>query len=148
MKNYLKEFEQHLDQITDSVLDEAGPGYEATPVQRKLAGYGRILMDQAVTTKDDELSNVMAKVGDALTRYGTAFGPRSLEELVKKTKTSPNVIKKLLAYAEKISNTKTALKKDHGDGGLDDEGDDEFTQASDDEMAAMADKAAKRAMRK
>lgn len=139
----MKEFEAALDKITEGVLDEAN--YEASDNMRKLANYGRILMDQAVTTKDDELSNTMSKVGDALTRYGTAFGPRSLDDLIKKTGTSVNVIKKLLAYAEKIAQTKDALNTDHDQGGLDDEGDDEFTQASDDEMAAMADRAARRA---
>lgn len=143
MKDYMKEFESHLNKITESVLSD---GYDdMTPAVRKLTQYGRILMDQAATTKDDELSNTMAKVGDALTRYGSPYGARSLEELVKKTGTSPNIIKKLLAYAEKIAQTQTALSTDHSDGGLDDEGDDEFTSASDDEMAAMADRAARRA---
>lgn len=135
MDKYLQEFENHLDNITKDVLDEA---QETSPIQRKLAAYGRILMDQAVTTKDDDLSNVMAKVGDALTRWGTPFGARTLEELVKKTGTTPNVIKKLLAFAEKIYNTHGDLKADDKDGGLDDEGDDEFTRAADDEMDAIA----------
>ena len=144
MRDYLKEFEEHLNDVTKNVLDEApGPGYEASPMQKKLANYGRILMDQAVTTKNDELSNVMAKVGDALTRFGTAFGPRDLNDLIEKTGTSENVIRKLLAFAEKIADTHTAIDKDDQEGGLDDEGDDEFTQASDDEMAAMADRAAR-----
>lgn len=146
MKDYLKEFEEHLHNVTKDALGE-GPGYESSPIEKKLARYGRILMDQAATTKDDELSNTMAKVGDALTRYNTTFGAKSLDELVKQTKTSPNIIKKLLAYAEKIGQTKAALAKDNSAGGLDDEGDDEFTQASDDEIAAMADKQARRAMR-
>lgn len=142
MRDYLKEFEEHLNDVTKDVLSE-GPGYEATPIQKKLANYGRILMDQATTTKDDELSNVMAKVGDALTRFGTTFGPRDLDDLIKKTNTSKNVIRKLLAYAEKIADTKQAISRDDQEGGLDDDGDDEFTQASDDEMAAMADRAAR-----
>lgn len=137
----MKDFESHLNKIVDPVLNEAD--YEASSAEKKLARYGRILMDQAVTQKDDALSNMMAKVGDALTRYGTAFGARSLEELVKKTNTSPNIIKKLLAYAEKIAQTQAAISADQQDGGLDDEGDDEFTSASDDEMAAMADRAAR-----
>jgi hypothetical protein len=139
--DYMKDFESHLDKIVDPVLNEGS--MEATSTEKKLANYGRILMDQAVTQKDDALSNMMSKVGDALTRYGTTFGARSLEELVKKTGTSPNIIKKLLAYAEKIAQTQTAIASDHTDGGLDDEGDDEFTSASDDEMAAMADRAAR-----
>jgi len=145
MKDYMKEFEAHLDTITESVLDDEvkEAGMEMTSQQRKLAQFGRILMDQAAVTKNDELSNVMARVGNELTNFGTTFGPRTLEELIKKTDTSANVIKKLLAYAEGIANTQQSLDTDNDSGGLDDEGDDEFTQASDDEMAAMADRAAR-----
>ena len=143
MNNYLKEFEDHLNNITKDILDES---MESTPIQKKLAAYGRILMDQAVTQKDDALSNIMSRVGDELTRFGAMGGARSLEELIKKTGTSANVIKKLLAFAEKIYDTHGDLTTDHGDGGLDDAGDDEFTSAADDEMDAIqADRAARRA---
>jgi len=141
MKDYMKEYEEHLNNITKDVLDEA---FESTPLEKKLANYGRILMDQAVTTKDDALSNLMSKVGDQLTNWGTTYGASSLEELVKKTGATPNVIKKMLAFAEKIAQTKGDLKADDADGGLDDEGDDEFTSPADDEIAAMkADQAAR-----
>jgi hypothetical protein len=141
MKDYMKEYEEHLNNITKDVLDEA---FESTPLEKKLANYGRILMDQAVTTKDDALSNLMSKVGDQLTNWGTTYGASSLEELVKKTGATPNVIKKMLAFAEKIAQTKGDLKADDADGGLDDEGVDEFTSPADDEMAAMkADQAAR-----
>ena len=141
MKDYMKEYEEHLNNITKDVLDEA---FESTPLEKKLANYGRILMNQAVTTKDDALSNLMSKVGDQLTNWGTTYGASSLEELVKKTGATPNVIKKMLAFAEKIAQTKGDLKADDADGGLDDAGDDEFTNPADDEMAAMkADQAAR-----
>ncbi len=141
----MKEYEEHLNNITKDVLNEA---FESTPLEKKLANYGRILMDQAVTTKDDALSNLMSKVGDQLTNWGTTYGASSLEELVKKTGATPNVIKKMLAFAEKIAQTKGDLKSDNADGGLDDEGDDEFTNPADDEMAAMkADQAARDARR-
>lgn len=141
----MKEYEEHLNNITKDVLNEA---FESTPLEKKLANYGRILMDQAVTTKDDALSNLMSKVGDQLTNWGTTYGASSLEELVKKTGATPNVIKKMLAFAEKIAKTKGDLRSDNADGGLDDEGDDEFTNPADDEMAAMkADQAARDARR-
>ena len=141
----MKEYEEHLNNITKDVLNEA---FESTPLEKKLANYGRILMDQAVTTKDDALSNLMSKVGDQLTNWGTTYGASSLEELVKKTGATPNVIKKMLAFAEKIAQTKGDLKADNADGGLDDEGEDEFTNPADDEMAAMkADQAARDARR-
>lgn len=145
MTDYMKEYEEHLNNITKDVLNEA---FESTPLEKKLANYGRILMDQAVTTKDDALSNLMSKVGDQLTNWGTTYGASSLEELVKKTGATPNVIKKMLAFAEKIAKTKGDLRSDNADGGLDDEGDDEFTNPADDEMAAMkADQAARDARR-
>jgi len=148
MTDYMKEFETHLDKITESVLgDEVQQEAETSPQQKKLANYGRILMDQAATTKDDALSNMMAKVGNELTNFGATFGSRTLEELCKKTGTTPNIVKKLLAYAEKISATQKDIASDKSDGGLDDEGDDEFTSAADDEMDAMkADQAARDAM--
>lgn len=148
MTDYMKEFETHLDKITESVLgDGVQQEAETSPQQKKLANYGRILMDQAATTKDDALSNMMAKVGNELTNFGATFGSRTLEELCKKTGTTPNIVKKLLAYAEKISATQKDIASDKSDGGLDDEGDDEFTSAADDEMDAMkADQAARDAM--
>lgn len=151
MTDYMKEFETHLDKITESVLgdevqqDESA--YDMSSTQKKLANYGRILMDQAATTKDDGLSNIMAKVGNELTNFGATFGSKNLDELVKKTGASPNIIKKLLAFADQIAQTQTDLKTDNRDGGLDDQGDDEFTSGADDEMDAMrADQAARDAM--
>ena len=148
----MKEFEQTLNKITESVLDDEDVkegNYETSDSNKKLTALGRILMDQAVTTKDDALSNTMARVGDALTAYGTSYGARSLEELVKKTGVAPKVIQKLLGFAEQIQKTTSAVKTDHNDGGLDDEGNDEFSQAGSDNIDAMAaDRAATRALRK
>ena len=97
-----------------------GDNFDLSPQQRKLANLGRVLMDQATTTKDDALSNVMAKVGNELTNFGATFGPKNLNDLVKKTDTPAPVIQKLLAYADKIYKAKNDLSKDHDDGGLND----------------------------
>lgn len=123
--------------------------FDLTPEQRKLANLGRVLMDQAAKTKDDALANTMAKVGNELTNYGALFGPKNVQELVAKTGTSLEVIKKLLAFADKISTAADALKKDHDDSGLDDTDDDDndFNEPDDAAMAAQADRAA-RAKRK
>jgi hypothetical protein len=75
-------------------------GYELTPAQRQIAELGRVLMDKAVTTKDDELSNTMAKVGSSMTEFGTTWGPRNLDELLKATGVDAAMLKKLLAYAQ------------------------------------------------
>lgn len=48
---------------------------ELTPSQRKLSEIGRYMMDCAVTEKCDVKSNELARVGNMLTRFGTAFGP-------------------------------------------------------------------------
>lgn len=111
---------------------------ETSDANKKLASIGRVLMDRAVTTKDDALSNLMAKFGDALTRYGTPFGPRTPQELMKKTGISEEMLRKLLAYGE------TELKKSgdvaKGANVADEPEDDEddFDGPSDDEIDARA----------
>ena len=134
----------------NEVLKEAN--FEMTPQQRKLAELGRVLMDQAASTKDDALSVVMSRVGSTLTDFGTLFGPKNLAEVVKKSSASPEVIKKLLAYAEQIQQQQENLVKDHEQGGLDDSDQDdtdadEFAEP-DDAQDAMAADQAMRAKRK
>lgn len=104
---------------TPGLVDE-GDNFDLSPQQRKIANLGRVLMDQATTTKDDALSNVMAKVGNELTNFGATFGPKNLNDLVKKTDVPAPVIQKLLAYADKIYTAQTNLVKDHKKGGLND----------------------------
>ena len=119
---------------------------ELTPQQAKLASLGRILMNQAVTEKDMELSNTMSKVGNELSRFGALFAARSLAELVQKTGVSSTVIKKLMDHAHEISKHKANIAKDHADGGLDDKDDgdeDEFDSPSDADIDRDADKFAK-----
>jgi hypothetical protein len=94
--------------------------FDLSPQQRKIANLGRVLMDQATTTKNDELANVMAKVGNELTNFGANFGPKNLKDLVSKTDVPAPVIQKLLAYADKILTAQTNLQKDQKDGGLND----------------------------
>ena len=129
--------------ITDILLNESA---EMTPQQVKLASLGRILMNQAVTEKDMELSNTMSKVGNELSRFGALFAARSLAELVQKTGVSSTVIKKLMDHADEISKHKANIAKDHADGGLDDKDDgdeDEFDSPSDADIDRDADKFAK-----
>ena len=117
----------------NDILNEVNDNFGLSPEKRKLANLGRTLMNAAATTKDDALSNVMSKVGNELTNYGALFGATSLAELVKKTGVSAEVIKKLMAYADKIGDVHTDLKKDHADSGLDDKDndDDDFNEPSD-----------------
>ena len=117
----------------NDILNEVNDNFGLSPEQRKLANMGRTLMNAAATTKDDALSNVMSKVGNELTNFGALFGATNLVELVKKTGVSAEVIKKLMAYADKIGDVHTDLKKDHADSGLDDKDndDDDFNEPSD-----------------
>lgn len=63
--------------------------HETSKNQRILGQIGRRLMDISATSpmkglKDDEIGrfNRMASFGDALTRFGTTFGPRSVDEVL------------------------------------------------------------------
>jgi hypothetical protein len=149
MKNLMEEFESAMNDIVRPVLQNEDDvqeidNFDLTPQQRKLANLGRVLMDLAVSTKDDNLSNVMAKVGNELTNFGATFGPKNVDELVKKTGTSKAIISKLLQHADAVSNHKAALANDHEDGGLDDTDDNEFAEPNDDEIARQADARARR----
>ena len=129
----------------NDILNEVNDNFGLSPEQRKLANMGRTLMNAAATTKDDALSNVMSKVGNELTNYGALFGATSLAELVKKTGVSAEVIKKLMAYADKIGDTHMDLKKDHADSVLDDTEHDEyeFNSTSTEELDRAGTKIAK-----
>lgn len=146
----MEEFEAALDKIVAPVLQDDDltqeADYELTPQQRKLAQLGQILMDQSPRIKDDALSNMMGAVGNELTNFGAPFAANSLEDLIKKTGATKEVIKKLLAYAENIQASKSKLAKDHKDGGLDDtnDTDDDFNEPDDEELARQADVAARR----
>lgn len=115
--------------------------FDLTPQQRRVASLGRVLMDQAPKVKDDGLSNLMAKVGNELTNFGAVFGPRNMQDLLRKTGTTEEVLKKLLGYAQKLEKEAAALAADHKDGGLDDTNDDpdDFDSPDDDEIARQAD---------
>ena len=64
--------------------------HETSKNQIILGGIGRRLMDIAATApmkglKDAEIGrfNRMASFGDTLTRFGTTFGPRNIDEVLK-----------------------------------------------------------------
>lgn len=69
--------------------------YDPTPNEVKAAVIGRRLMDISVNMpmkglKDEEIarSNRMSAFGDALTRFGSTFGPRNLNEVLKLSRVS------------------------------------------------------------
>ena len=126
--------------INEVIAREAD--YETGEGNRKLAAIGRVLMDRAATTKDDALSNVLAKVGNELTSYNTTFGARSVEELLKKTGVNKEMLMKLMKYGEAELKKGGDVKKGADTPDIDDEPDD-MGGPSDDEIARQADRRAK-----
>lgn len=92
-------------------MDKERSAY-ANPAGGELARMGRILMDKAVTVKDDALSSVLSRVGDELTRYGEAGGARSIEELEKKVRIPKEKIMKLMKWAQSQEDTSLQKVKD------------------------------------
>ena len=128
-------------------INEVTEAQETSPQQRKLAVLGRTLMDMSAKmpmkgASDEEIgkSNKMAALGDALTRFGTPFGPRDVKGLVKATGLEPKEIQELLAMAQKAEPAKPVA----ADPEPEDEPEDEFGAPDDDEMARKADRMARR----
>jgi hypothetical protein len=126
--------------INEVIAREAN--YETGEGNRKLAAIGRVLMDRAATTKDDALSNLMAKVGNELTSYDTTFGARSLPELLKKADVSKEMLMKLMKYGEAELKKGGDVKKGADTPDMDDEPED-MGGPSDDDIARQADMRAK-----
>ena len=74
-------------------------GFETPSNEKKLADLGRKMMDMGKAEKNDTLANAYARLGDALTRYGTTFGARNMKELEKKTGMKPAIIADLMKRA-------------------------------------------------
>ncbi len=82
-------------------LNEIGSNFETKPNEKKLADLGRKMMDMGQKEKNDALSNAYARLGDALTRYGTTFGARNIKDLEKKTGMKQAIIMDLMKRAAK-----------------------------------------------
>lgn len=122
-------------------------GMETDPKHKKLANIGRALMTHSETASmkgksDDEirLFNTMSSLGNALTKFGTTFGPNSMKDLVKETGLSPEMIQKLMEFGNKLAAKGVAPKI--ADPEPEDEPEDDFDGPSDDEIDAQARKAA------
>ena len=121
-------------------------GYENDPQSRKLAALGRKLMDMSANmpmkgASDEEIdkSNKMSALGDALTRWGTSFGPKNVKDLVKVSGLEPTEIQELLAMAQKAPEAKPVADEPEPE----DEPEDEFGEPDDDEIARQADRRAR-----
>jgi len=124
--------------------------FETDPKQRKLANIGRALMTHSETASmkgktDAEIGmfNQMSSLGNALTKFGTDFGPKNVQDLVKETGMSPQMIQKFMAFGEKLA--AKGVKPTVADPEPQDEPEDDFGGPSDDDIARQADaRAAKR----
>jgi len=131
----------------NEVTEALNPGYSDNPQHKKLADFGRKLMDMSAsmkitkTTSDEEIhrSNQMSSFGDALTRFGTDFGPKSLPELLKVARVSKEEAMEFLALAQKAPAPK--LKGNEVE--PDDDDSDDFDEPDDDKIARQADMMAK-----
>ena len=127
--------------INEVIAREAD--YETGEGNRKLSAIGRVLMDKAATTKDDALSNLMAKVGNELTSYNTTFGARSVEELLKKAGINKDMLMKLMKFGEAELAKSGDVKKGADVPDEEPEADNDMDGPSDDEIARQADRMAK-----
>lgn len=123
-------------------VTEVRPGYasQADEKYRQIANMGRKLMDISAKmpmgkgVSDDEIakSNRMSSFGDALTRFGTDFGPKNMAELLKTARVTPEEAKEFLAIAQKAPEPE--LKGDEVKPA--DEPEDDFDAPDDDEADA------------
>lgn len=67
----------------------------------KYAMLGRKLQQLAVKEPNDMIANAMARLADHLENFGTPFGAKNMAELSQKTGMSPEIIKSLVARANK-----------------------------------------------
>jgi len=76
--------------------------YGVSDQERLLAALGRTLMKQAEQEKDDEMSNIMARVGQKFTVYGAPGEPDSLRDLAIDLGMKEDAILKFAEFAQKI----------------------------------------------
>ena len=133
-----------INEVTEAVR----PGYADDSKYAQVARLGRRLMDMSANmpmkgASDDDIdkSNKMSSFGDALTRFGSSFGPKNMAELIKSARVTPEEAKEFLAIAQKAPDAK--LKGDEVE--PEEPEADEFGEPDDSEIARQADaRAAKR----
>jgi hypothetical protein len=67
----------------------------------QLVRIGQKMMDLAPREKNDLISNAYAKLGDALTHFGTTFSARNMAELEQKTGLKKELIITLIHRVQK-----------------------------------------------
>lgn len=66
----------------------------------KMVRIGQKMLDLAPKEKNDMISNAYSKLGDALTEYGTSFGPKNVKDLEKRTGLNQRIIMDLIKRAQ------------------------------------------------
>jgi len=68
--------------INELQMQEATPNYEVNPAQAKLSAIAVKLMDKAKTVSDENLQIALSRVATHLPDYGTAFGAKTMQQLL------------------------------------------------------------------
>ena len=68
--------------INEVQMQEAEPNYEVDPAQARLAAIAVKLMDKSKTVTDTNLQIALSRVAQHLPEYGTAFGAKSMQDLL------------------------------------------------------------------
>ena len=68
--------------INEVQMQEATPNYEVDPAQARLSAIAVKLMDKAKTVSDENLQIALSRVATHLPEYGTAFGAKSMQDLL------------------------------------------------------------------
>lgn len=90
--------------LPEPELAEAAPVefHDMSEQEKLLAELGRTLMHKATTEKNEELSNLMARVGNKFTVYGSPGEPDSLAKLASSLGVKEDVVLKLAEFAQAI----------------------------------------------
>ena len=124
----------------NEIVTEADYGDD--PRSKQIADLGRRLMDMSAKmpmgkgVSDDDIakSNKMSSFGDALTRFGSPFGPKNMKDLIKAARVTPE---EAMEFIELAKNAKPAEIK--GDEVEPEDDEDDFDDGpSDDEIDAQA----------
>ena len=93
----------HYDAVGHVSEDMTAPTRHMTLAEESFDGprVGRRLQALAVKEPNDMIANAMATVADHLETWGATFGPKSMQDLVKKTGYSPEIIKMVIKRADK-----------------------------------------------
>ena len=95
----------HYDAVGHVNEDMTAPTRHMTLSEESFDGprVGRKLQALAVKEPNDVIANAMANLADHLEDWGASFGPKSMQDLVKKTGLTAEVIKMLVQRASKVN---------------------------------------------